>query len=206
MSKEATMARIQQLGEDLEIKDAVLVVGETYAHKAEMKAMGGRWDRELQGWFIPCENGAEVSDTPKAQAKPKAEPKQASKAQAKPKERKLTKAERRRGESVWDVELSKITYEEGWTEKTEIVFAGVIVAKTAQQVKIRAMSTIRKWADEDNEGDSELAVKKRKIKVAVELADSTWVEVKSKQTAIGEVPDEFRRRIGVSEKYKIDVR
>ena len=204
MSKESMISKIEQLSEDLEIKPAILVVGETYAHRTEIKAMGGRWDRELQGWFIPFENvangsGTEHSDTPDPIAKEKPKP------ETKLKGRKLTRSQLKRGESIWNVELTKLGYGNGNWKAIEVILEAEIVAKSAQQVKVRTMKSIADWANEDNEGDSELATQKRKIKVAVELADSKWIEDKG-DSGPGEVAERFQRRFGISEKYEVNVR
>lgn len=39
---------------------AVLIQGETYRVKEDLKALGGRYDGDLKGWWIPKEHAAEA--------------------------------------------------------------------------------------------------------------------------------------------------
>ena len=51
----------------------VLVTGNTYPVKDQLRAMGGRWDPEAKGWRVPADKAAEaqalVNGAPKSEKK-----------------------------------------------------------------------------------------------------------------------------------------
>jgi len=46
--------RIENLSTDQSIQTA-LITGNTYPVRAEMRELGGKWSKALQGWIVPAE-------------------------------------------------------------------------------------------------------------------------------------------------------
>ena len=39
---------------------AVLIQGDTFRVKEDLKALGGRWDGDLRGWWVPKEHASDA--------------------------------------------------------------------------------------------------------------------------------------------------
>ena len=44
----------------------ILVVGDTYTHRAPLKAAGGKWQARLYGWLFRSERREEIADLVKS--------------------------------------------------------------------------------------------------------------------------------------------
>ena len=51
-----------------------LVTGNTYPHRVELRGMGGEWDAEKKGWWLPADRAVEAQRLvgPAVKAAPKA--------------------------------------------------------------------------------------------------------------------------------------
>jgi hypothetical protein len=55
-----------------EMMEQVLITGNTYPVKEEIKALGGKWDKEQKGWLVPADKVEEAKKlVTEAPAKPK---------------------------------------------------------------------------------------------------------------------------------------
>ena len=187
MLEQKVLDKVSKIGEGIETKAAVLLTGDTYLHKNTIKDMGGTWSREMQGWFVPLENllNNTANGTPEPELKPEPEPEPEQPA-AKNKGLKLTKAQRRKGMSIWEIKLERLVFKgpsiHNW-ETEEVMLESELVAKTPQQVKIRATKLIGKEHPD--------------LEFSLSCADTPWTH--NKET------DQFRRKFGISAKYRITV-
>ena len=180
---QTTLDNVKAIGEELEAKPAVLIVGDTYSCKDTLKQLGGIWSREQQGWFVPLENltNGKINEKPEPQPpkKESLDTKQENEGVE------LTKAQRRKGMRIWNIKLESLVLPEtgtgGW-QVGEVMLESELIAKTSQQVKIRAT----KLVGEEHP----------KLEFSLSCAGK-WVSDKNNE--------KFQRSFGITGKYRITV-
>ena len=196
MLEQATIDKVNEIGEGLEAKPAVLITGDTYPHKDVIRELGGTWSKDLQGWFVPLENvvNGQINVDPETQQETEeTEQVETPTAKAEPKRKKLTRAQRQKGMQVWNVKLERLVlgkadYESYSSWKVgETEFEDEIIAKTPQQVKVRAGKLVGE--------------KCPKLKFSYECANAKWIVKKNDEGNI----EQFTRTFGITGKYRITV-